>query len=33
MQPPNWKNCTAKELWEYVGWHLSKNGFDTVLGI
>ncbi len=25
------KNCSEKELWEYVAVHLKKNGIDTVL--
>jgi ABC-type transport system substrate-binding protein len=31
LKEPDWKNCTEKELWEYVASHLSKNGIDTIL--
>lgn len=27
----NLKNCTEKELWEYVAVHLKKRGIDTIL--
>lgn len=27
----NFKTCSEKELWKYVGSHLSKNGIDAVL--
>ncbi|MNS98032.1 hypothetical protein D3C72_1323840 [compost metagenome] len=31
MKEPNWKNCTEEEVWKYVGWHLAKNGIETIL--
>lgn len=31
MKEPNWKTCSAEELWKFVGWHLSKRGIDSVL--
>lgn len=31
MKEPNWGNCTEEEVWKYVGWHLSKNGIETLL--
>jgi len=31
MKQPDWESCTEEELWQYVGWHLSRNGIDTVL--
>ena len=31
MKEPNWKNCTEKEMWQYVAHHLAKNGIDTIL--
>ncbi len=31
MKKPNWKDCTEQEVWQYVGWHLAKNGIDTIL--
>ncbi len=31
MKEPNWENCTEKDVWEYVGWHLAKNGINTIL--
>lgn len=31
MKEPNWKNCTEEEVWEFVGWHLAKNGVETIL--
>ena len=31
MNPPDWNKCTIKELWEYVAWHLSLSGIDSVL--
>lgn len=27
----NFKNCSEKELWEYVAVHLKKRGIDTIL--
>lgn len=31
MKEPDWRHCSPQELWEYVAWHLAKQGFDTVL--
>lgn len=31
MRPPRWKSCTEEEVWKFVGWHLAKNGIETVL--
>ena len=31
MKEPNWKNCTEEDVWKYVGWHLAKNGIETIL--
>lgn len=31
MKEPNWNNCSEKEVWHYVGWHLANNGIQTVL--
>jgi hypothetical protein len=31
MKAPNWKSCTEEEVWKYVGWHLAKNGIETIL--
>lgn len=31
MIEPIWKSCTEEQVWEYVGWHLAKNGIETVL--
>lgn len=31
MKEPNWKNCTERELWEFVASHLAKNGIQTTL--
>lgn len=31
MKPPNWKDCTEEEVWKFVGWHLAKNGIETIL--
>lgn len=31
MKEPVWKSCTEEDVWEYVGWHLAKNGIETVL--
>lgn len=31
MKEPKWEDCTEEELWEYVAWHLAKNGIQTVL--
>lgn len=31
MKEPNWSNCTEEQVWQYVGWHLAKNGIETIL--
>jgi hypothetical protein len=31
VKEPVWKSCTEEDVWEYVGWHLAKNGIETVL--
>lgn len=31
MKEPNWKNCTEEDVWKFVGWHLAKNGIETIL--
>lgn len=31
MNPPDWKNCSESELWQYVGWHLEGAGIRSVL--
>ena len=31
MKEPNWKTCSEEELWEFVSFHLSKQGIQTVL--
>jgi len=31
LKSPNWKNCSEEEVWKYVGWHLAKNGIETIL--
>lgn len=31
MKEPKWENCTEEDVWEYVGWHLAKNGIQTIL--
>ncbi|TGL46628.1 hypothetical protein EHQ61_17990 [Leptospira wolffii] len=31
MQSPNWKTVTESQLWEYIAWHLSAKGIDSVL--
>jgi hypothetical protein len=31
MKAPNWKTCSEEELWQFVGYHLSKAGVDSVL--
>lgn len=31
MKAPNWKCATEEEVWIYVGWHLAKNGLETIL--
>lgn len=31
MKQPKWKDCTEEDVWKYVGWHLAKNGIETIL--
>lgn len=31
MQSPDWKTVSENELWEYIAWHLSLHGIDSVL--
>lgn len=31
MKEPKWKSCTEEDVWEYVAWHLAKNGIQTIL--
>ncbi|HRO67783.1 MAG TPA: hypothetical protein PL182_09495 [Pseudobdellovibrionaceae bacterium] len=31
MKEPLWENCTEEDVWQYVGWHLAKNGIETIL--
>ena len=31
MRKPDLPNCTEEELWKYVGYHLSKEGIESVL--
>lgn len=31
MKEPNWRKCTEEDVWEYVAWHLAKNGIQTIL--
>lgn len=31
MKEPKWENCSEEEVWKYVGWHLAKNGIETIL--
>lgn len=31
MKEPKWDGCTEEDVWEFVGWHLAKNGIDTIL--
>lgn len=31
MQPPNWKECTEEEAWQFVAWHLEGEGVRSVL--
>ena len=31
MKEPKWDSCSEKELWEYVAFHLSLAGINTVL--
>lgn len=31
MKEPNWENANEEDVWQFVGWHLAKNGIQTVL--
>ncbi len=31
MKKPDLRTCTEEELWKYVGYHLSKEGIESVL--
>lgn len=31
MKEPQWESCTEEDVWKYVGWHLAKNGIETIL--
>lgn len=31
MKEPAWKTATEEEVWEFVAWHLAKEGIKTVL--
>ncbi len=31
MKVPRWETATEKEVWEFVAWHLAKNGIQTLL--
>lgn len=31
MQPPDWKNATEEQVWQFVAVHLKQRGIDTVL--
>jgi hypothetical protein len=31
MKEPKWEKATEKEVWEFVAWHLAKNGIQTLL--
>ena len=31
MKEPNWKEATEEQVWKFVGWHLAKNGIETIL--
>lgn len=31
MKAPKWEKCTEEDVWRYVGWHLAKNGIQTIL--
>jgi hypothetical protein len=31
VKEPNWRKCTEDEVWKFVGWHLAKNGIQTIL--
>lgn len=31
MKEPHWETATEDQIWKFVGWHLAKNGIDTIL--
>jgi len=31
MTEPRWETASEKEVWEFVAWHLAKNGVQTLL--
>lgn len=31
MKEPKWEGCSEEEVWQFVGWHLAKNGIETIL--
>lgn len=31
MKEPNWESCNEEEVWKFVGWHLAKNGIESIL--
>jgi hypothetical protein len=31
MREPRWASATEEEVWEFVAWHLAKNGIQTLL--
>ncbi len=31
MKEPSWKTATEEQVWQYVAWHLAKNGIETIL--
>lgn len=31
MKEPYWETATEDQVWKYVGWHLSRNGIETIL--
>jgi hypothetical protein len=31
MKVPRWETASEREVWEYVAWHLAKNGIQTLL--
>jgi hypothetical protein len=31
MKAPNWIDCNEEDVWKFVGWHLAKNGIETIL--
>lgn len=30
MKEPNWKSANEEQIWQYVGWHLAKNGIENI---